>query len=78
MTAQKRYALQAGGRRHSRIAPLLWRKGAARCGRDLTDIAIPRCHLSRMCEDGLLVNVGYGRYRAAALRPDLQAALNSL
>ncbi|RJT28296.1 hypothetical protein D3227_34465 [Mesorhizobium waimense] len=35
--------------------------------RDLTDIGIPRCYLSRMCGEGLLVKVGYGRYRAAAL-----------
>lgn len=33
--------------------------------RDLTDIGIPRCYLARMCDEGLLVNVGYGRYRAA-------------
>ncbi|MER8386277.1 type IV toxin-antitoxin system AbiEi family antitoxin domain-containing protein [Mesorhizobium sp. M0166] len=29
--------------------------------RDLTDIGIPRCYLSRMREEGLLVKVGYGR-----------------
>ena len=29
---------------------------------------IPRCYLSRMCEEGLLVKVGYGRYRAAELK----------
>ncbi|WP_348626772.1 type IV toxin-antitoxin system AbiEi family antitoxin domain-containing protein [Mesorhizobium sp. LSJC285A00] len=34
--------------------------------RDLTDVGIPRCYLSRMCEEGLFVKVGYGRYRAAA------------
>jgi hypothetical protein len=26
---------------------------------------IPRCYLSKMREEGLLVKVGYGRYRAA-------------
>ena len=31
----------------------------------LTDIGIPRCYLARMCDEGLLVKVGYGRYRAA-------------
>lgn len=36
--------------------------------RDLTDIGIPRCYLSKMCEEGLLVKVGYGRYRAALLK----------
>jgi hypothetical protein len=33
--------------------------------KDLTDIGIPRCYLARMCDEGLLVKVGYGRYRAA-------------
>jgi hypothetical protein len=33
--------------------------------RDLTNIGIPRCYLSKMCEEGLLVKIGYGRYRAA-------------
>ncbi|WP_258116488.1 type IV toxin-antitoxin system AbiEi family antitoxin domain-containing protein [Mesorhizobium onobrychidis] len=32
---------------------------------DLTDIGIPRCYLARMCDEGLLVKVGYGIYRAA-------------
>lgn len=36
--------------------------------RDLTDIGIPRCYLSKMCEEGLLVKVSYGRYRAALLK----------
>ena len=34
---------------------------------DLMNAGIPRCCLSRMCEEGLLVKVGYGRYRAAEL-----------
>lgn len=38
--------------------------------RDLTDIGVPRCYLARMCEEGLLIKVGYGQYRAA----DRQAA----
>lgn len=33
--------------------------------RDLTVIGVPRCYLARMCEEGLLVRVAYGFYRAA-------------
>jgi hypothetical protein len=33
---------------------------------ELTAVGIPRCYLSRMCDEGLLVKVDYGRYRAAA------------
>jgi hypothetical protein len=33
---------------------------------DLTAIGIPRCYLARMCAEGLLVEVAYGLYRAAA------------
>lgn len=32
---------------------------------ELSAIGIPRCYLSRMCEEGLLVKIGHGRYRAA-------------
>jgi hypothetical protein len=32
---------------------------------ELTAIGIPRCYLTRMCEEGLLIKVGYGLYRAA-------------
>jgi len=32
--------------------------------KDLTDIGIPRCYLSRMCEEGLLEKIRHGRYRA--------------
>ncbi|WP_245525792.1 MULTISPECIES: type IV toxin-antitoxin system AbiEi family antitoxin domain-containing protein [unclassified Mesorhizobium] len=32
---------------------------------DFTAIGIPRHYLARMCEEGLLVKVGYGVYRAA-------------
>ena len=32
---------------------------------ELTAVGIPRCYLSRMCDEGLLVKAGYGRYRAA-------------
>ena len=39
-------------------------KGEVRA-KDLTDIGVPRCYLARMCGEGLLVKVGYGRYRAA-------------
>ncbi|WP_246722879.1 type IV toxin-antitoxin system AbiEi family antitoxin domain-containing protein [Aureimonas sp. OT7] len=31
----------------------------------MTDIGVPRCYLSRMCDEGLLVKVAYGLYRAA-------------
>ena len=33
--------------------------------KDLTDVGIPRCYLSRMCDEGLLLKVGHGRYREA-------------
>lgn len=33
--------------------------------KDLASIGIPRCYLSPMYDEGLLVKVGYGRYRAA-------------
>lgn len=32
---------------------------------DLTEVGIPRCYLSRMCDEGLLLKVGHGRYRVA-------------
>jgi hypothetical protein len=35
---------------------------------ELTAIGIPRCYLARMCDEGLLVKAGYGRYRAADLK----------
>ncbi len=35
---------------------------------ELTAVGIPRCYLARMCEEGLLVKVAYGRYRAADLK----------
>ncbi|HEX7782143.1 MAG TPA: type IV toxin-antitoxin system AbiEi family antitoxin domain-containing protein [Sphingobium sp.] len=33
--------------------------------KDLADVGIPRCYLSRMCDEGLLLKVGHGRYRVA-------------
>jgi hypothetical protein len=39
-------------------------KGEVRT-KDLTDIGVHRCYLTRMCREGLLMKVGYGRYRAA-------------
>ncbi|RUX45288.1 hypothetical protein EOA33_24495 [Mesorhizobium sp. M4A.F.Ca.ET.050.02.1.1] len=36
--------------------------------RDLTEIGIPRCYLARICDEGLLIKVGYGIYRAADRR----------
>jgi hypothetical protein len=38
-------------------------RGEVRTG-ELTAVGIARCYLSRMCDEGLLVKVGYGRYRA--------------
>ncbi|CCV07439.1 hypothetical protein MESS2_560042 [Mesorhizobium metallidurans STM 2683] len=31
---------------------------------ELTAIGVPRCYLARMCDEGLLIKVGYGLYRA--------------
>jgi hypothetical protein len=50
-----------------RVVSLVLEKGEART-KDLTDIGIPRCYLARMCDEGLLVKVGYGRYCAATSR----------
>ena len=44
--------------------------------KDLTDIGIPRCYLARMCNEGLLVKVGYGRYRAAVPKGGLVRNMN--
>jgi hypothetical protein len=44
---------------------LAWEKGEVRT-KDLTDIGVHRCYLARMCEEGLLIKVAYGRYRVAA------------
>ena len=46
-----------------RAVALARERGAVRT-RDLTDIGIPRCYLARMCDEGLLIKVGYGIYRA--------------
>ena len=37
---------------------------------DLTTAGILRRDLSRMCKEGLLVKVGYGRYRASVVKAD--------
>jgi hypothetical protein len=47
-----------------RTVALALEKGEVRT-KDLTDIGVPRCYLARICEEGLLVKMGYGRYRAA-------------
>jgi Transcriptional regulator, AbiEi antitoxin len=47
-----------------RAVALALKMGVVRT-KELTDIGIPRCYLSRMCDEGLLVKVRYGRYRAA-------------
>jgi hypothetical protein len=60
----------AGGQPPSlrdRAVALARERGEVRT-RDLTDAGIPRCYLSKMCEEGLLVKVGYGRYRATVLK----------
>lgn len=57
----------AGGTKPSlreRAVALAQERGVVRT-RDLSDIGIPRCYLSRMCDEGLLIKVGYGLYRAA-------------
>lgn len=62
----------AGGSKPSlrdRAVALANERGVVRT-RDLTDIGVPRCYLARMCEEGLLIKVGYGLYRA----PDREAA----
>lgn len=48
-----------------RAVSLALEKGEVRT-KDLTDIGVPRCYLARICEEGLLLKVGYGRYCAAA------------
>ncbi|WP_353824298.1 type IV toxin-antitoxin system AbiEi family antitoxin domain-containing protein [Mesorhizobium sp.] len=47
-----------------RAVSLAREKGEVRT-KDLTDIGVPRHYLTRMCEEGLLMKAGYGRYRAA-------------
>jgi hypothetical protein len=39
-------------------------KGEVRT-KDLAEIGVPRCYLTCICDEGLLVKIGYGRYRAA-------------
>ncbi|MER9017013.1 type IV toxin-antitoxin system AbiEi family antitoxin domain-containing protein [Mesorhizobium sp. M0768] len=48
-----------------RAVSLALERGEVRT-KDLTEIGVPRCYLARMCEEGLLAKVGYGRYRAAS------------
>ncbi|MCH8684408.1 type IV toxin-antitoxin system AbiEi family antitoxin domain-containing protein [Pedomonas mirosovicensis] len=47
-----------------RAIALAQEKGEVRT-RDLTEIGVHRCYLAQMIEEGLLVKVGYGRYRAS-------------
>lgn len=57
----------AGGPKPSlreRAVALARQRGTVRT-RDLTAIGVPRCYLARLCEEGLLMKVGYGLYRAA-------------
>jgi hypothetical protein len=56
----------AGGPKPSlreRAVALAQERGIVRT-RELTDIGVPRCYLTRMCEEGLLAKVGHGRYMA--------------
>lgn len=58
----------AGGAKPSlrdRAVALANERGVVRT-RDLTDIGVPRCYLARLCNEGLLIKVGYGLYRALA------------
>jgi len=60
----------AGGPKPSlreRAVALAREKGEVRT-KDLADIGANRCYVTRMCEEGLLVKVGYGRYRAAVAK----------
>ena len=60
----------AGGPKPSlrdRAVALATERGTVRT-RDLTEIGIPRCYLTRMCDEGLLVKVGYGLYRAPLVK----------
>lgn len=47
-----------------RAVALAAERGVVRT-RELTDIGVPRCYSARMCEEGLLVKIGDGVYRAA-------------
>lgn len=61
---------RAGGPKPSlreRAVALALEGGVVRT-RDLTEIGIPRCYLARMCDEGLLMKVGYGLYRAGEQR----------
>ncbi|WP_373504424.1 type IV toxin-antitoxin system AbiEi family antitoxin domain-containing protein [Aestuariivirga sp.] len=60
--APKRYASPEPSLRTRAIA-LARERGIVRT-RDLTDIGIPRCYLTRMCNEGLLTKVSNGLYRA--------------
>jgi len=33
--------------------------------KELQQIGVPRCYMTYMCEEGLLIRVGHGLYRAA-------------
>ena len=60
----------AGGPKPSlrdRAVALANERGMVRM-RDLTAIGVPRSYLARMCEEGLLVKIGYGLYRPATRR----------
>ena len=62
------HSQQVGRTLGERAVALARERGEVRTA-ELTAIGIPRCYLSRMCDEGLLLKVGYGRYRAADLNP---------
>lgn len=42
-------------------------RGAVRTA-ELATAGVPRCYLARTCKEGLLIEVGYGLYRAVDLK----------
>ena len=58
----------AGGAKPSlraRAVALATERGVVKT-RELTNIGIPGCYLVRVCDEGLLIKVDYGLYRAGA------------
>ena len=65
----KRVASEGGPKPslRQRAVALVTRQGEVTT-KELSAIGIPRCYLAKMCEEGLIVKVAYGRYRAADSR----------
>ena len=67
-TVRRHFALPVVPNRHFATKLLLSLGSAVRCGPVICQMQeYPRCYLSRMCKEGLLVKIGYGRYRAAVV-----------